>query len=185
MIGEFSIKFVELFGSSTVGSLADSHDVMHSLIRMGFSPALFVHRLLDEILADLSSFELQKLGSHHLALILSSDFEPLLALPIGEPIEKLTIIATLLKEFRRGNHGALHALAEMNSGRLLEEETIEKVFEVIENTNLDVHFPIAGMGESIMHWLNSFTAADTTSHNLSPSITGIIQKNGCDTGLSI
>ncbi|KAM9939157.1 hypothetical protein OXX80_001348 [Metschnikowia pulcherrima] len=183
MIGEFSIKFVELFGSSTVGSLADSHDVMHSLIKMKCSPALFVHRLLDEIMADSSSFELQKLGSHHLALILSSDFEPLLALPISEPFEKFTIIATLLKEFKRGNHGALYALAEMNSGRLLEEEIIEKVFECIESTNLDVHFPIAGMGESIMHWLNSFAAADTTRHGVSPGITSLIQKMDATPGL--
>lgn len=154
-VGAFTIRFIEHFGASTVGSLGDSHEIIHFLMEMGFSPDLFVTPLLDEILADLSPFELQKLGSCHLSRVLLNGNSKSLDIPISSGFTVNEVVDSLISSLKLGIHSAIYVLAELETHNLILPEKLVEISAFVENIRLKNHFSVASLGESIMHWFNA------------------------------
>ncbi|OBA21311.1 hypothetical protein METBIDRAFT_21748, partial [Metschnikowia bicuspidata var. bicuspidata NRRL YB-4993] len=153
-LGEFTVLFIEQFGAATVGSMADSHGVMALLRHLGFLREWFVAPLVDEILAELSPYELQKLGLVHLAQTLAENYSTPIQLEGCRRVDEAHVVNCLVGALQRGSHSALYALAELETCGLLAPDTAESVALHVENMTLARHGPVACVGESIMHWLN-------------------------------
>ncbi|GEQ68969.1 hypothetical protein JCM33374_g2639 [Metschnikowia sp. JCM 33374] len=184
-IGEFTIKFIEQFGASTVGSLADSHSIIHALIQMGFAPELFVSPLLDEVLADSSSFELQKLGSRHLAVVLNAEqgHKDNLQLLVGDAVCAGEVVDSLIAALTH-THSALYALAELATAGVLPPGRKSEISSIVERMSLHRHVSQALLGESVMHWLNAaFSITDNEEMARFAPLINTMQKFDATAGL--
>lgn len=150
-IGEFTIKFTEIFGASAVASMADSFELIHFLVELGFPSSLFIHPMLAEILRRDASFLVQKLCCVHLGRLLSRQCTP----KIDLPLENITLnqVQEMLADLYQDS--CLYGLAELLRSGLLSEELKLKISDRIMNSNYDHHCDTSDKGEALLRWINA------------------------------
>lgn len=153
-IGDFSIKFIEIFSAGAVGKLEDSHMLIHELYSMGFPKLLFIDSLKEEVICDRTPFDTKKLGAIYLVAILKRQ-QPDVTLAhftLNQPSTK-SILDEIFKAYSRGNYECLFSLAEFSFQGLLEQSVLDILGE--ERSFRFEHYGSSDKAESILHWINS------------------------------
>lgn len=159
-IGEVTLSILELFGSSTVSSLKDSHGIIHKLVDLGVPKSQFLPTLLAEVTHRDSPFSSQKLGATHLVRLLLRDEQYndrfnllkdatemdakklIVDKYLGSPVECATL---------------LYALGELQSSELLSSDDLQRI--VAQQIKFDFHLDNHEKGEAILHWFNALGRA--------------------------
>lgn len=149
-IGKFSIQFVELFGNKSVGSLAESHKLMHHLVSMGIPKEMFIEQLMVEIELDFCPFLTKVIAAAHLSdLFLNSnsgDFSIESHLKLDRILERL--VAGLLQL----NYGALYALSELHKAKSLSSEVALNINSIVCGLSFSIHNDRIDKGEALLNW---------------------------------
>lgn len=154
-IGELTLNFVELFGLSTVSSPQDAHNLIHKLIKLGFSKNLFYGPSFDEMINKDVPFELRKLGGYHLSMLLSCAPSEV-QVPILESFDSHRIINEIISSYQKGDFLILHSIGEFLDRGLLTEQEIEIVAKLVSEVQFDHHYHNADRAESLLCWYNVY-----------------------------
>lgn len=150
-IGAFTIRFIELFGATSVGTLSDSYELLHSLVALGFPKALFVGPILKDILSEDVPFIVQKLGSKHLARLLAeANVESVTFSSRSQEYDISETIAQLYPQ-----ESCLYCLGEFLASDILTENILMKVTGLINSATFDHHQDSGNKGEALLHWINA------------------------------
>lgn len=170
-IGEFSIKFIELFGSSAFGSLSESHELTHALISMGFPQLLFLKQMIDEIELDLCPFEVKIDASLNIPRILKSSNSNVLLIEHPE-VSEHEISDRFVVALTGDNYGALFALAELNKAGLLRPNDVVKVHSIATLLTFNIHSDDRYKGEALLNWFVSVLQTNyiASVHELFPVV---------------
>lgn len=153
-IGELTLRFIELFGSSTVSSPKGAHSLILEVIELGFPKSLFYRPLLEEVVNMEVSFDARKLGGQFLSKIcaLSSSGR----WPVQEEYTTAGIVETLTENLQKGDLSALYYIAEFLSLGLVDEHQTTFIAGLVNVFNFDHHHDKAVKAESLLHWYNAY-----------------------------
>lgn len=166
-IGSFTIKFIEFFGTSSIGSSSDSHKLVHDLVSLGFPKEIFLQQILLEIDQDLCPFRVKVDAGNQISRLLEAICNPI---SVKSPLlTKKQVIDFLISRLLDFNFGALYALSQLLRSGHLPLEQSKMVNTVVMNLSFDFHHDNSEKGEAMLHWL---VAAFETK--LAPGSAGVI-----------
>lgn len=162
-IGEFLIRFIEMFTAASVSRLLDSHKLIMKLYSLGFDKGIFVEPLLEEIIFESNVFETRKLGGIFLAELLGRDSSiACLNLPTEFPSTE-NVVSNISKAIKNGNYECFYALAEMVNRKLVIRPSIDLLEDKLFAPG---HHPKAPeRAESILHFLIALIEAEIAPKN--------------------
>lgn len=149
-IGSFTIRFIELFGTGSLGNIRDSHNLIHQLVALGFPPRVFVQQLVAELGQDLCPFRVKVVAGAHLARLLKTPAQDLFAL--GPNVPNIDVAKVLVDMLDNHNHDGLYALAELRRAGVLLVEATAQTDALVAQTSFDFHVDKADKGEALLNW---------------------------------
>lgn len=153
-IGELTLRFIELFGSSTVSSPKGAHSLILDVLELGFPNSLFYGPLFQEMVNMEFSFDARKLGGQFLSKICALPSTG--QWPIQEEYTTAGTVGTLTENLNKGDVSALFCLADFLSLGLVDEHQTSIVAELLNLFNFDHHHDKAVKAESLLHWYNAY-----------------------------
>lgn len=151
-IGELTLNFIELFDSSTVSSLKESHKIVLQLIDLGFAKSIFYDALFENIINEEVEFNARKLGGKILAAIYNVPDRhewPITRISNEEITEKLIL------NLSQGHTLLLYTLAEFLNHDVLTETRTDHIQKLVSDVNFDHHHDNFEKAESLLHWYNA------------------------------
>lgn len=178
-IGELTLRFIELFGSSTVSSLKGAHSLILEVIELGFPKSLFYNPLFEEMINKEVSFDARKLGGQFLSelCVLPSSAQ----WPAQEEYTTHGIVQRLIENFKEGDMATIYFLADFLSLGLLDKQQSTSVAELVNLVNFDHHVDKVVKAEALLHWFNAyFPTSDILPANLEKNVLSIVRLGPMD-----
>lgn len=160
-IGTFTIKFIELFNTNAIGTLTESHLLIHDLASLGFPKEIFLEQILIEIGQDLCPFQVKIEAGNQISRLFEVKSKPLLIL--APELTKKQVILFLEAEVQKSNFGALHALAQLQMTNHLTMESANNLNEIVTSLSFDFHHDDSEKGEAMLNWLVAALETKLTS----------------------
>lgn len=183
-VGAFTIHFIELFNTSSVGSLSNSHELIHELVAIGFPPSIFIGQLMTELGQEFCPFNVKVVASRHLPRLL--DHEPTTQLAISSVvIAKLHIIEELVAGLLKKNSGSLYGLAELQTANCLESDVVTEVNVGVSQRHFELHQANLEEVESVLNWYSALLKTGIPTPKIFSCILDICRLNPTETLVSI
>lgn len=147
--GEWSVRFIEDLSVQQVSSLEASHEFIHRLVAIGFPKAVFMGRLMDEILGSGYLFSLRKLASSHFCRLEMLTEEAKIKI-CTELCNIAGFTDELLLKLSTDPHCIL-PLSELMHCGLLSSERQRTFSQIMDAFVIDRHHHTVGIGEAYLH----------------------------------
>lgn len=151
-IGVLTLSFIERFGSSTVGNLHDSHELITGVLDLGIPASVFLGPLHEETTNKEVPFEFRKLGSRYLSPLMEKQSRVQWNVPKMFNISD--IVADVRELFQNGDHASLYTLAELYLHGHLSKHDTDLISRMVCDISLEGHHEISTKAESLLHWYN-------------------------------
>jgi hypothetical protein len=152
-LGEFIIRFIELFNNSTIGSNIQSYELIGNLVNLGFDKNLFVPVLITNILDRYNSFEIIKLNSITLKRLLQAVTPVPMDFRLQNTPLKQYDIDTVLETL---SSDSLYSMCELLLIEPQPENTTQfkTISQEIKRFSFDYHYDSIDKAEGFMKWIN-------------------------------
>lgn len=153
-VGAFSLRLVELFDSSAVSTLADSHKIVSQLVSIGIPKQAFVETLLHEAMDENVPFAYRKIGARHLAELLKREELTQDRFSAWRTGDTPDVVSELMQRVNK-DLLLLYPLAEFQLAGLLSEKQLQAAMEHFGKATFDHHRDNSIKGESLVRWMNA------------------------------
>lgn len=150
-LGEFLIRFIELFTNLSIGSNLQSYQLVRKLVSIGFDRNLFVPILIGNILDPYNSFEIVKLNSKTLKELLQSKFAGMdfrTHTPITE--HNLDLVLNAIPSH------SLYAICELLliKPQAIASPEFRSLVQETKTFSFDYHYDSIDKAEGFLKWIN-------------------------------